>query len=88
MDPVDVWAYRGKLGDQPDPRDAYAYLRDTETRARRIETQIAGLSAAVQSLASQLGDDVDTATVVTAVQQAIRDAVIQVDVDITGSATS
>ncbi|MES9804913.1 N-acetylmuramoyl-L-alanine amidase [Streptomyces cinereoruber] len=41
MEPVDIWGYRGKLGTKPDPRDAYAYLRDTETRARRIEERLA-----------------------------------------------
>ena len=43
MDPVDVWAYHGKLDGKTDPRDAYAYLRDTETRARRIEDRLARL---------------------------------------------
>jgi len=83
-----VQSYKGTLDGKPDPRDAYGYLRDTEARARRIETQVVGLSAAVQSLAGQLGDDVDTAAVVAAVQQAIADAVIQVDVDITSGQAS
>lgn len=60
-------------------------VRATETKVAAMEKQIAGLSAAVQSLAGQLGDDVDTATVVAAVQQAIADAVVQVDIDVTGT---
>ncbi|PVC73459.1 N-acetylmuramoyl-L-alanine amidase [Streptomyces sp. CS081A] len=60
MEPVDIWGYKGKLGTKPDPRDAYAYLRDTETRARRIEErlakaeQIALTDAQVASLADKV----------------------------------
>ncbi|MER8233464.1 N-acetylmuramoyl-L-alanine amidase [Streptomyces sp. NPDC094049] len=45
MDPVDVWAYHGKIPgtSKPDPRDAYAYLRDTEARAKRIEERLGRL---------------------------------------------
>ncbi|WP_406056213.1 N-acetylmuramoyl-L-alanine amidase [Streptomyces sp. NBC_01077] len=39
MEPVDVWAYKGKS----ETRDAYAYLRDTEARAKRIEDRLARL---------------------------------------------
>ncbi|MFH8926404.1 peptidoglycan recognition family protein [Streptomyces pristinaespiralis] len=84
MEAFDVWAYKGK----DEATDAYAYLRGTNRKVDALLTQVAGLSAAVQSLASQLGDDVDTEQVVAAVQQAIRDAVIQVDVDITGTQTA
>lgn len=74
----DVWAYKGT----GETADAYAYLRTTARNVAALKASVAGLTAAVQSLASQLGNDVDTAAVVAAVQQAIRDAVIQVDVDI------
>ncbi|MGA5869242.1 peptidoglycan recognition protein family protein [Streptomyces cinereoruber] len=52
--------YHGKLDGKPDPRDAYAYLRDTETRARRIEErlakaeQVALTDAQVASLADKV----------------------------------
>jgi len=41
-------------------------------------------SAAIAQLASLIGSGVDTAAVVTAVQQAIADAVVKVDIDVTG----
>ncbi|MGW0312003.1 peptidoglycan recognition protein family protein [Streptomyces flavidovirens] len=74
------WRYKGK----DETRDAYDYLRTAARDISALKTQVAGLSAAVQALAAKVGDDVDTATVVAAVQQAIADAVIQVDVDING----
>ena len=48
-------------------------------------TQLAALSASVEALARLVGQDVDTEQVVAAVQQAIADAVIKVDVDVTGT---
>ncbi|MFC8273737.1 N-acetylmuramoyl-L-alanine amidase [Streptomyces sp. NPDC057271] len=78
--PVELWAYKGR----DETQDAYAYLRGTSRKIDALTTQVAGLSAAVQAIAGQLGDDVDTATVVAAVEQAIADAVVQVNVDITG----
>ncbi|GHC39529.1 hypothetical protein GCM10010348_78580 [Streptomyces anthocyanicus] len=80
MDPVDVWAYKGK----GEKADAYAYLRGTNGAVRSLSKQVAGLTATVKTLADKLGDDVDTATVVAAVEKAITDAVVKVDVDITG----
>ncbi len=65
------WNYKGK-GTQ----DAWALLNG-------LTTQVAALTATVQTLAGQLGDDVDTATVVAAVEKAIADAVIKVDVNVT-----
>lgn len=50
-----------------------------------LATQVAALSATVKTLAGQLGSDVDTDTVVAAVQKAIADAVVKVDVDVTGT---
>ncbi|MFZ3473082.1 glycoside hydrolase family 25 protein [Streptomyces sp. 4.24] len=48
--------------------------------------QIAAMQGAITALAAQIGqDDVDTDTIVAAVQQAIADAVIHVDVDVTGT---
>ncbi|WP_432053760.1 N-acetylmuramoyl-L-alanine amidase [Streptomyces sp. bgisy022] len=58
-------------------------VRNIETVTRRSEQQIAAQSAAITKLASLVGSGVDTDTVVTAVRDAIRDAVIKVDVDIT-----
>lgn len=54
---------------------------------KRIDTvraNEAAQTAAIAKLASLIGSGVDTATVVTAVQQAIADAVVKVSVDVTG----
>jgi hypothetical protein len=51
-------------------------------RLDKANATLAAQSAAITSLAGQLGEDVDTDAVVTAVQQAISDAVIKVDVDV------
>lgn len=60
-------------------------LKDVQARVRSMDVRTAAMSAAVTSLAGQLGKDVDTATVVAAVEKAIADAVVKVDVDVTGA---
>ncbi|MFD7997324.1 hypothetical protein [Streptomyces mexicanus] len=91
MDPIDVWAYKGKknpAGTGAETHDAYWYLRESKVRLDSLTTQVAALSATVKTLAGQVGKDVDTDTVVAAVQAAIADAVVKVDVDVTGASTS
>jgi len=90
MDPIDVWAYKGKknpAGTGAETHDAYWYLRESKTRLDSLTTQVAALSATVKTLAGQVGKDVDTDAVVAAVQKAIADAVVKVDVDVTGTQT-
>ncbi|MFD7995526.1 peptidoglycan recognition protein family protein [Streptomyces mexicanus] len=90
MDPIDVWAYKGKknpAGTGAETHDAYWYLRESKVRLDSLTTQVAALSATVKTLAGQVGKDVDTDTVVAAVQKAIADAVVKVDVDVTGAQT-
>ena len=53
-------------------------------RLDKVAATEAAQTAAIVALANQLGEDVDTAAVVAAVQQAIKDAVIKVDVDVSG----
>jgi len=84
MDPIDVWAYKGK---DEKKYDAYAYLRGTNAAVKSLATQVTGLTATVKTLAGQLGSDVNTDEVVAAVQKAISDAVVKVDVDVTGVQT-
>ncbi|MFC8065546.1 peptidoglycan recognition family protein [Streptomyces sp. NPDC057293] len=78
--PYAGWAYKGKNEKQ----DAYAYLRGTKADIAKLATQITGLTAAVNKLAQLAGSGVDTKQVVDAVEKAIADAVVKVDVDITG----
>jgi hypothetical protein len=62
-----------------------SYLKDIGARVRAIQAAEAGQTAAIAKLAQLVGSDVDTAQVVTAVQQAIKDAVIKVSVDVTSN---
>lgn len=52
-------------------------------RLDKANATLVAQSAAITSLAGQIGEDVDTAAVVAAVQQAIADAVVSVDVNVT-----
>jgi hypothetical protein len=63
----------------------YGYLQDRETNAlvKELGKKLDAQSAAITKLASLVGEDVDTATVVAAVEKAIADAVVKVDVDVT-----
>lgn len=67
---------------------AQSYVKDTNARVRALQTAEAGQTAAITALAKLVGSGVDTAQVVTAVQQAIADAVVKVSVDVTGPAGS
>ncbi|MHC3450744.1 peptidoglycan recognition protein family protein [Streptomyces prasinus] len=59
-------------------------LRDVQARVRSLTVTVAAQSAAINTLAAKVGSGVDTKTVVQAVEKAIADAVIKVDIDITG----
>ena len=84
-----VWAKQFASPTAPqgtDPnRSAATFLRWADVRHQREMTQLAALSASVEALAKLVGQDVDTEQVVTAVRQAIADAVIKVDVDVTST---
>lgn len=72
------WTYKGA-----GTADAWALLNG-------LVAQVAGLQGAVSALAKAVADnndDVDTATVVAAVEKAIADAVVQVNVNVTGDET-
>ncbi|WP_097921735.1 N-acetylmuramoyl-L-alanine amidase [Streptomyces sp. wa1063] len=61
---------------------ADSYVRDIHARVRAVQTALDATNATVRTLAGLIGKGVDTAAVVAAVEQAIADAVIKVDVDI------
>jgi hypothetical protein len=67
--------------------EAQSILRDVQARVRALTVAEAGQSAALAKLAQLIGSDVDTEQVVAAIQQAIKDAVIKVTVDVTGTDT-
>jgi hypothetical protein len=62
---------------------AQSVLRDIQTRVRANTAAEAAQTAAIAKLAQLIGSGVDTAQVIAAVQQAIKDAVIKVSVDVT-----
>lgn len=62
-----------------------SYLKGIDQRLQKLLAQEAAQSAAITALAKLVGSGVDTATVVTAVQKAIADAVVKVQVDVTGA---
>lgn len=93
-----VWAHKltsPTAAEGTDPtREAGTFLRYTDAKQQQLLSQLAelkaieaGQSAAIAALAAQLGEDVDTAAVVAAVQQAIAEAVVRVSVDVTGPDT-
>jgi hypothetical protein len=63
---------------------AESVLLDVVNRVRAIQVAEAGQSAAITALAKLIGSGVDTAAVVKAVEKAIADAVVNVDVTVTG----
>lgn len=63
------------------------YLKGTFENTVKILASESAQSAAIAALAKLVGSEVDTATVVAAVQQAIADAVVKVSVAVTGAAT-
>ncbi|MFE7899162.1 hypothetical protein ACFU3E_16865 [Streptomyces sp. NPDC057424] len=60
-----------------------SYLKDIGNRVRSLTVTVAAQSAAIHALAAKVGSGVDTNTVVAAVEKAIADAVIKVDIDVT-----
>lgn len=61
-------------------RSVSAVLGRSENMLHELRAQVTGLTAALTAVAGQLGKDVDTAAVIAAVQAAIKDAVIHVEV--------
>jgi hypothetical protein len=60
-----------------------SYLKDIGNRVRSLTLTVAAQSAAISALAEKAGSGVDTAAVVAAVEKAIADAVVRVDIDVT-----
>jgi hypothetical protein len=82
-----VWEYQED--DPTRPGTQYMKVKDVlwwiGAHSGQAAVQITALSATVTALTAQLGKDVDTPTVVAAVQKAIADAVVKVDVNVTGN---
>ncbi|MFG2670859.1 CHAP domain-containing protein [Streptomyces sp. NPDC048445] len=59
-------------------------IRDVQARIRSMDKRLAAQTAAITALAKLAGGGADTKVIVAAVEKAIKDAVIKVDVDING----
>jgi hypothetical protein len=75
----------GKISLNTALASGYAHSRAANENTVAILAQLRAQTAAIEKLAQLVGSDVDTAQVVAAVERAIADAVVQVDVDITGA---
>jgi hypothetical protein len=67
---------------------AQTYLKGMFENTVKLLAQESAQAAAIAKLASLIGSGVDTATVVSAVQTAIADAVVKVSVDVTGPSST
>ncbi|MBY8342030.1 muramidase [Streptomyces sp. KC 17012] len=63
------------------------HVEDQTQRIRATQKTVNAMAATIQTLAGMVGSGVDTAAVVAAVQSAIAEAVVHVDVDVTGPKT-
>jgi hypothetical protein len=91
-EPVDLWAYKNAAdeaaarkasGGKSGVPDAYGYLVGTYKN-------VAAMGATINTLAQALGDvkGIDTPALIAAVQEAIKDAIVDVDVHVTNSTTN
>ncbi|MFF9510274.1 N-acetylmuramoyl-L-alanine amidase [Streptomyces sp. NPDC014724] len=60
---------------------AQSILKDVQARIRRMDKTLAAQSAAITALAGQVGTGADTETIVAAVETAIKNAVIDVNIN-------
>lgn len=86
LTPYGGWDYKNADADAASVKAGKGHIPDSYGYLVQTHTMVKAQTAAITALASQLGKDVDTATVVAAVQQAIADAVVHVSVDVTGPA--
>lgn len=78
-----VWGHQMVSPTSKQPHSAETFLRFGDQHFQAVMQRLAAQDAAITTLASLVGKQVDTAQVVAAVQAAVKDAVIKVDVDIT-----
>jgi hypothetical protein len=80
MDPIDVWAYKGKTrrpadGGGRETRDAYEYLRGTNAAVKSLTAQVGALTATVGTLAK--GGGLDAAEIKAAAEAGAQAALAQ-----------
>ncbi|MEU9065442.1 N-acetylmuramoyl-L-alanine amidase [Streptomyces sp. NPDC048306] len=80
MDPIDVWAYKGKTrrpadGGGRETRDAYEYLRGTNAAVKALTAQVGALTATVGTLAK--GGGLDAAEIKAAAEAGAQAALAQ-----------
>lgn len=82
-----VWAHPMVSPTSRQSHSAETFVRYQDQHFAAIMQRLAAQDAAITTLASLVGKQVDTAQVVAAVQAAVKDAVIHVDVNVTGADT-
>lgn len=80
MDPIDVWAYKGKTrrtadGGGKETRDAYEYLRSTSAAVKTLTAQVGALTSTVGRLAE--GGGLDAAEIKAAAEAGAQAALAQ-----------
>lgn len=80
MDPIDVWAYKGKTrraadGGGKETRDAYEYLRGTNAAVKTLTAQVGALASTVGRLAE--GGGLDAAEIQAAAEAGAQAALAQ-----------
>jgi len=92
-----VWAYKNTASKTPDTEDMHQVLLDARAQAtaavagvKALTAQLTAAQAAIATLAGKLGAEVDTDTVVAAVEKAIADALAAdvVHVEVSGPSGS
>lgn len=80
-----VWAHPMVSPTSRQSHSAETFVRYQDQHFAAVMQRLAAMDAAITTLASLAGKQVDTAQVVAAVQAAIADAVVHVDVNVTGA---
>lgn len=85
--PIDLWAYKNAAADAAAVKagkghipDAYGYLVQTNAAVKALAAQVAAQGAAITALAKLVGSGKDVDTIVAAVQAAIKDEVVRVEI--------
>ncbi|MBO0918838.1 CHAP domain-containing protein [Streptomyces laculatispora] len=83
-DPIDVLRYRNAKADAAEVKKSGKHIPDVYGYIVQTHAATVANTAAIKTLAKLAGADVDTAAVVAAVEAAIKDAVITVDINTPG----
>lgn len=81
---LDVLSYRNAKADAASVKAGHGHIPDFYGYVVQTNAEVKAMHATIAALVPLVGKNVDTPTVVAAVQKAIADAVVHVSVDVTG----